>query len=469
MLTEMKLYKHNNWNNFLLFLMLISFCSLSQGQNNSLVLNGAITVLNGGSVGTPIYIVVNQPNTAGISRLGGHIHSENQYNFVKWISGTGTGNYVFPFGVGANTADYIPFTFNKTTATNSNVDMSTWQTNVQNMPHAAATNVGAVTSMTGTADSVVSALDRFWDIQTSAATTADLTFSYLGIENTTASPTDTVKAQHWNGTSWDAQVGPGNLGVVAGVGTAGPFIGQSTFSPWILSIFSPCPTAIIAYPANYCDNDTSTIPVIFSGGLGGTYSATPTGLSINSTTGAILPSNSNPGTYTVTYTLDSTLTCPVYTTTTTVTIHPTYLISQSLSFCEGDSVLYNGVHQTAPGVFTDSLTSSSGCDSIVVTTISIELIGCEPSFILIPNVFTPNGDGFNDIFTVDGVGLESVEGEIFNRWGQKMFSWDNIKGGWDGRTLSGNEAPDGTYFFLISALGEDGTEYFEKGSVSLIR
>jgi gliding motility-associated-like protein len=91
------------------------------------------------------------------------------------------------------------------------------------------------------------------------------------------------------------------------------------------------------------------------------------------------------------------------------------------------------------------------------------------SVVLIPNVFTPNGDGSNDIFTVEGVNLESVEGEIFNRWGQKVFSWNNVKGHWDGRTLSGSEAPDGTYFYIINAKGFDGEEYFKKGGFSLIR
>src|SRR5690606_26479093 len=77
--------------------------------------------------------------------------------------------------------------------------------------------------------------------------------------------------------------------------------------------------------------------------------------------------------------------------------------------------------------------------------VTINVINCEPSSILIPNVFTPNGDGENDIFTVKGVNLISIEGEIYNRWGQKMFAWDNLNGFWDGRTLSGTEVPDGTY------------------------
>ena len=73
------------------------------------------------------------------------------------------------------------------------------------------------------------------------------------------------------------------------------------------------------------------------------------------------------------------------------------------------------------------------------------------------------------MFTVKGTNLESVEGEVFNRWGQKMFSWSNIKGHWDGRTLAGEESPDGTYFYIIKAVGTDGSEYFKKGGFSLIR
>jgi len=70
---------------------------------------------------------------------------------------------------------------------------------------------------------------------------------------------------------------------------------------------------------------------------------------------------------------------------------------------------------------------------------------------------------------VEGTNLESVEGEIFNRWGQKMFGWDGVRGYWDGRTQSGSESPDGTYFYIIKAKGMDGVEYLKKGGFSLIR
>src|SRR5690606_16791085 len=118
------------------------------------------------------------------------------------------------------------------------------------------------------------------------------------------------------------------------------------------------------------------------------------------------------------------------------------------------------------GNYTATLIVSDGVCSDTASVI-IEVIG--QSSIVIPNVFTPNGDGSNDVFTVEGTNLESVEGEIFNRWGQKMFEWNGVKGYWDGRTQSGTEVPDGTYFYIIKAKGMDDVEYFKKGAFSLIR
>ncbi|PCJ01564.1 MAG: hypothetical protein COB15_01190, partial [Flavobacteriales bacterium] len=113
-----------------------------------------------------------------------------------------------------------------------------------------------------------------------------------------------------------------------------------------------------------------------------------------------------------------------------------------------------------------TVSDSNACGNATYV-VTIEVF--EESVILIPNIFTPNGDGQNDFFTVKGTSLESVEGEIYNRWGQKMFSWSHIKGYWDGRTLAGSEAPDGTYFYMVKAVGMDGEEYFKKGGFTLIR
>ncbi len=120
-----------------------------------------------------------------------------------------------------------------------------------------------------------------------------------------------------------------------------------------------------------------------------------------------------------------------------------------------------------PGEFQICLIAynSFSCTDTTCTTIEVE----QNSSFVVPNVFTPNGDGENDIFMVKGVSLRTLDAEIFNRWGEKLFEWHTTNGGWDGRTASGGIASDGTYYYIIKAKGKDGKEYFEKGSFSLIR
>ena len=68
--------------------------------------------------------------------------------------------------------------------------------------------------------------------------------------------------------------------------------------------------------------------------------------------------------------------------------------------------------------------------------------------VIIPNVFTPNGDSKNDLFTIKTVGVKSLNCIIFDRWGLKLFEWDGINGGWDGNTKNGASS-DGTYYFVL--------------------
>lgn len=91
------------------------------------------------------------------------------------------------------------------------------------------------------------------------------------------------------------------------------------------------------------------------------------------------------------------------------------------------------------------------------------------STFVIPNIFSPNGDGNNDIFGVMARGLETLDAEIYNRWGQKEYEWHTPNGGWDGYTASGVPAAEGTYYYIIKAKGYDGKEYFKNGNFSLVR
>lgn len=85
-----------------------------------------------------------------------------------------------------------------------------------------------------------------------------------------------------------------------------------------------------------------------------------------------------------------------------------------------------------------------------------------------PTAFTPNGDNLNDIFTVFGQYVTGFEMQIFNRWGELLFSTDDIATGWDG-TFRGNEMPEGTYTFIAHVTDRAGRTFKRSGSVLLLR
>lgn len=112
-----------------------------------------------------------------------------------------------------------------------------------------------------------------------------------------------------------------------------------------------------------------------------------------------------------------------------------------------------------PGVCMDEMMLST---PIVVDT----------SFVQVPNVFTPNGDGRNDIWKVktQSLFLESFHAIVFNRWGRVVYEWRNPEDGWNGK-VNGKMATPGTYFYVITAVGreEPQKKYTKKGSFMLIR
>ncbi|MFN4123092.1 MAG: gliding motility-associated C-terminal domain-containing protein [Flavobacteriales bacterium] len=86
----------------------------------------------------------------------------------------------------------------------------------------------------------------------------------------------------------------------------------------------------------------------------------------------------------------------------------------------------------------------------------------------IPNVFTPNGDNVNDLFTFNAQGIKQLAGRIFNRWGKIVYEWEGLQAYWDGK-INDKEAPAGAYFYVV-----DTTDIFDvnkqiKGTVTLVR
>lgn len=94
------------------------------------------------------------------------------------------------------------------------------------------------------------------------------------------------------------------------------------------------------------------------------------------------------------------------------------------------------------------------------------------SLLEMPNAFSPNGDGYNDIYNAkpEFQSIVSFKATIFNRWGQKIYSWtnpDREKDGWDG-TWKGRKVRDGVYFVVVSAQGADGHKYSIRKDVNVL-
>lgn len=118
-----------------------------------------------------------------------------------------------------------------------------------------------------------------------------------------------------------------------------------------------------------------------------------------------------------------------------------------------------------------NVTSSFGCpgtDSVKIN------VYCDKSQIFVPNTFTPNGDGENDVFYPRGRGITIVKSfRIYNRWGQMMFERKNIQlndasNAWDGWFMGDSPRPD-VYVWVVDAVCDAGDPINVKGDVTIIR
>lgn len=106
-----------------------------------------------------------------------------------------------------------------------------------------------------------------------------------------------------------------------------------------------------------------------------------------------------------------------------------------------------------------------GCtDSIVIPGLDLQ----EQSLVEIPNVFTPNSDGMNDIYRVKVRDLKQFKGIILSRTtGRKIYEWDDPEGGWDGRVDGDDFAAPGVYYCIITGIGNDGKHHHIRGFLEL--
>lgn len=91
-----------------------------------------------------------------------------------------------------------------------------------------------------------------------------------------------------------------------------------------------------------------------------------------------------------------------------------------------------------------------------------------PLAIYIPNAFTPNGDGLNDNFSVEGEGISKFNMSIYNKWGEMIFESGNLHESWDG-TYGGELVQDGAYVYMISLVSADKKSMVKNGTVTVLK
>jgi gliding motility-associated-like protein len=194
--------------------------------------------------------------------------------------------------------------------------------------------------------------------------------------------------------------------------------------------------------------------------------------------------------YTVTATMECGSTSKSF-TVTTAPEPPTFSLGNDTSLCvnakprpiilKSNLALTNYLWSTGAttpnitvaetGIYTLSTTNACG-----TKTDNISIEGCPPNY-YIPNTFTPNGDGYNDIFTVfvsDAI-VNIKKMQIFDRWGEQIVAIQNVLPsfggagrGWDG-TFKGQEAASDVYVYVIVLEFADGTTETVSGDVTLLR
>ncbi len=131
----------------------------------------------------------------------------------------------------------------------------------------------------------------------------------------------------------------------------------------------------------------------------------------------------------------------------------------------GTSITVSPINNTT---YTVTVTDVQGCTGTGQITARVIVIPCTDKEEYLPNAFTPNGDGKNDVLFVKSNVITEMEFVIYNRWGQEVFNTRRIEEGWDG-TFEGKLMTPDVYAYYIRATCISGDRFLKKGNVSLLR
>ncbi|HLG38839.1 MAG TPA: gliding motility-associated C-terminal domain-containing protein, partial [Chitinophagaceae bacterium] len=252
-------------------------------------------------------------------------------------------------------------------------------------------------------------------------------------------------------------------------------------SPQILAI-NPIPDTV------FCEGDSIEL---FASATGGNPAYTFSWQPGNTTGNSIIVSPSTPTTYTVS--VSDVNNCPSQPNSFTCTpvpvpqanfvssvqspiIHLNQEVcfsNNSLNYQSITTALTGFVNSGTNGLCFTALDTGTSCINFTL----FNNIGCMDTSgfcyttygIYFPNVFTPNGDGVNDLLTFPQFGLSKMKCSFYDRWGNLVIIIEGRRMAWDGYSSSGLPFSDGVYYFIIEGRFEDNVEFKETGFVHLIR
>lgn len=214
--------------------------------------------------------------------------------------------------------------------------------------------------------------------------------------------------------------------------------------------------------------------------------ATFNGARYNWSTGSTSPSINvtQPGTYQVALTVNNH--CTFGDTIEVGELTEVAVTLQDSSICPGDVLLLDATNPGASYVWSTGQTSSTiqvsdtGTYAVSVTnqcnsaaaSMAVTFKDCD-CHIYLPNVFSPNGDGINDVYKVARFcdSLQNFEMKIFDRWGELVFKTNDPNQGWDG-VYHGNMSEPGVFAVVVTYSGKESDYYVDrikKGSITLMR
>ena len=104
---------------------------------------------------------------------------------------------------------------------------------------------------------------------------------------------------------------------------------------------------------------------------------------------------------------------------------------------------------------------------VVLTGLIFSLVSYSQE-VTLPNVFTPDGDGVNDVFRITSTGYDAMECTIFNRHGEPVYRFYGLGGTWDGFTHAGVKVTPGVYFILLELTLPDGSSETRQSTLEVL-